>query len=262
MEEYLQETKYCDFGSLLIQTKAKEITQNLNTSKEKAIALFNWVRDNIIYKFDYWNVKASETLEKGTGMCTNKSNLLIALLRSCQIPAGYGILQVNAQEYFGPIIIPMFKPKVSAESTHIYTYVFLNNRWVKCDSSVDLQLSQKSAYFNQPTTLVEWDGENDSPCPLNPEYIFNDSFPSPIIDNLLEKPPDEFKKHRLRLFNIYLNFIRSYEGYFNSASNIQPCFLQWLKCKKPFFYLYYYLVEKISPKCLVTNKKRVVVETR
>lgn len=201
MKEYLQVTKYCDFDSPVIRTKSQEITKPLNTDKGKSVALFNWVRDNIMYKFDYWNVKASETLEKGTGMCTNKSNLLIALLRCCQIPAGYGILKVNAKEYFGPIIIPMFKPKVSEESTHIYTNVFLNNKWVKCDPSTDIQLSQKTAYFNYTTELVVWDGEEDKLDPIKPEYLLREIGPFHDVDHELEKTIKEFTSDRMKMFN-------------------------------------------------------------
>ena len=43
-----------------------------------------------------WDLKASQTLEKGWGMCSGKTNLLVAMLRSVGIPARYRVYQLKA----------------------------------------------------------------------------------------------------------------------------------------------------------------------
>jgi transglutaminase-like putative cysteine protease len=47
LELYLKPTEYLDFNKKVVSAKALEITKGLNTDKEKAIALFYWVRDKV-----------------------------------------------------------------------------------------------------------------------------------------------------------------------------------------------------------------------
>jgi len=54
---------------------------------------FEWVRDNIQHCIDFKREEtpyfASDVLAVGTGFCTAKSHLLVALLRANRIPAGF-----------------------------------------------------------------------------------------------------------------------------------------------------------------------------
>lgn len=54
---------------------------------------FEWVRDHIQHSVDFKREEtpyiASDVLAVGTGFCTAKSHLLVALLRANQIPAGF-----------------------------------------------------------------------------------------------------------------------------------------------------------------------------
>lgn len=54
---------------------------------------FDWVRDNIQHCVDFKREEtpyiASDVLAVGTGFCTAKSHLLVALLRANKIPAGF-----------------------------------------------------------------------------------------------------------------------------------------------------------------------------
>ena len=68
MEKYLLPTKFFDFNNLRVKNKASEITRGLNTEKEKAIAIFYWVRDQIKYNMKLFipmikqNFIASQTI--------------------------------------------------------------------------------------------------------------------------------------------------------------------------------------------------------
>ena len=237
MKEFLTETSYCDCSDASIKQVSLRTVKNCTGEKEKAIALFHFVRDNIKYGFDYWNIKASETLAKGYGMCTNKSNLLISMLRSCDIPAGYGILRVNAKEYFGPIMLPFFKSRVSENSVHIYSCVYLNKKWVKCDPSTDLELSRKTSSFNYTTQLVEWDGEHDAMDRIAPHHIIEDRGISPNIDDMLNKKPKKFTRSTLKLANLYLEFLRTHKDVFRSAEEIEQKFMNWVSHKSLSLYM-------------------------
>ncbi len=239
IDKFLEATKYCDVNNPLIQDAAIHITAKFNNNREKSVALFNYVRDNILYKFDHWNVKASQTLKKGYGMCTNKNNLFIAMLRAIGIPAGYGILDVKAREYFGPIMLSFFKDKIAEKSVHIYSQVYLNDKWIKCDSSTDKILSDRTAYFNYTTELVHWDGYNDAMDKILPEHILTDTGVFSNIDERLGKKPRNITFMKISIGNLYLDFLRQHSQPFKDEKDKESRFLSWLRSKNPIFYLYF-----------------------
>jgi len=204
----LATSRYCDwrhptmFAAIAGQLKGGE------TETETAVALFNLVRDGIEYQFAPWGVSASETLQRGSGTCTNKANLLVALLRAAGIPAAYGVLRVDAQRYFGPIGPEFLTTQTSADSTHIYAAAFVDGRWVRCDPSTDRELAALTAHFCPQTQLVEWDGHSDALDFLEPEHVHADLGLQPNIDSLLAKPPRNARPKLLEIGNDYLAFIR------------------------------------------------------
>lgn len=239
LEDFLKETKYCNYSNPLLKERAIEVTKPYSNDSQKAIALFNYVRDNILYKFNYWNIKASDTLKDGYGMCTNKNNLLIAMLRAINIPAGYGILKVKAKEYFGPIMLDFFRNKISEESVHIYTQAYLSNTWIKCDPSTDKALSEKTAYFNYSTELVSWNGSNHAMDRILPKHIIDDTGPFYDIDANLDKKPKSLSFIKIWSANIYLDFLRKSHRQFNNYNERESAFLSWLKKKNLLLYLYF-----------------------
>ena len=241
MESFLKETKYCDFNNLKIKELAFDITKNINDDKNKAIALFYYVRDSILYRVGNWNKKASETLLEGKGVCTSKSNLLIALLRSSGIPAGYGVMRVKGKEYFGNIVPLFFRDKIGKESIHIYVYVYLNNRWIKCDPSDDKRFSENTSYFNPQSKLVDWNGENDAILNLNPNHILEDSNVLDNIDDIICKEPKNAKGIILNLGNLYIDFLRWNDKRINNLDELDFLFKKWLK-KNHILYYYFYII--------------------
>ena len=113
LKDFLIKTEYCDFENEKIKKLAEELIKGCVSEKEKAVALFYWVRDNILYRVGLWNRKASETLAEGKGVCTSKANLLVALLRAVGIPAGYGVMRVKGREYFGQIVPNRLQNKIN-----------------------------------------------------------------------------------------------------------------------------------------------------
>lgn len=237
--EFLKPTAYCDSSNPAIKKTAIFLTKDYVDQRQKAVALFIYVRDSIVYTFDYWNIKASETLEKKSGMCTNKNNLFIALLRAINIPAGYGILKVKGKEYFGPLMLPTFKKLVSEFSVHIYSLVNLGNKWIKCDVSPDKEISEKTSHLSQTSRLVEWNGIDDAMEYFNPKHIIEDISPISNIDKKLDKKPDAFNKTKMQLGNLYMKFLRNGNTNFNSISTVEKEFKKWLRKESKIFYSYY-----------------------
>jgi len=255
IEKYLVETKFCDFSHPEIKKISKKIIGECNDKREKAVKLFYWVRDNILYELGNWNRKASETLKKRRGGCSSKANLLVALFRLNNIPAGYGLMRVYTRRYFGPLAIPLLTQFSSEISYHIYCGVYLENKWIKCDPSDDKELSENTSYINPQSKLVEWDGVHDAMLNLDKNDILEDNFPITNIDFLLSKKPRHAKGIPLKIANLYIKFFRENKEKFNDVKEAEFSFQKWLKKHYlPYFYLFF-IYQKISK---IINKRLIL----
>lgn len=243
IKNFLKETEYCDFSHPEIQKIAKEFLARYPDKKELAVTLFYWVRDNIFYRVGLWQRKASETLKEREGTCTNKANLLVALLRAGGIPAGYGLMSVKGQEYLGPAG-NLFARKIASQSVHFYTYVYLDGRWIKCDASDDRKFSCNTSYFNPQSRLVEWDGETDAKLNLNSEHILSDIGPLADVDDKISKKPKNAKGIILRLGNLYIKFLRENEKRVFDIKELKPLFKSWLRKNHFVYYCFFCLIHK------------------
>jgi len=243
IEDFLKETKFCDFSDKGIKNLVAKIDEGCKDDREFAVAAFYWVRDNILYSVGNWQRKASETLTEKIGTCTNKSNLLVALLRYRKILAGYGVMKVHGQRYFGPIAIPMLRKFIGNISTHTYTVIFLNGKWIKCDPSDDKKICENTSYFNHTTKLLDWNGYEDAALNLKKEDIIDDKFPVENIDPWMEKKSKNAKGLALKIANIYIDFARNNTKKVSGAEELEVLFKKYLRKKYP---VYFYLFKIIS----------------
>ena len=88
-KEYTRTGGTCE-SSPNIKSKAAALIAGKSKTLDKARALFNFVRSNIIYEYYYDSrYKASGTLSRGKGNCCDQANLLVSLCRVSGIPAKY-----------------------------------------------------------------------------------------------------------------------------------------------------------------------------
>ncbi len=87
---YLQPGTYAQSTNPTIDALSASITKGLTNPYDKAVAIFNWVRDHITYSF-YYGTKygAVGTLSSMTANCVDHSDLVVALARAAGIPARY-----------------------------------------------------------------------------------------------------------------------------------------------------------------------------
>jgi len=242
IKNFLKETRFCDFNHSEIAKIADDFKSKYKNNKQLAIALFYFVRDNTKYNVGDWTKTASETLSTGVGTCTNNANLLVALLRKAEIPAGYGIMKVYGREYFGVIVPKKLKVNISKISTHVYCYVYINNKWLKCDPSDDEPLSIGTQHLNPQSELVNWDGESHAMLNLHKDHIIQDRGPVDNIDRLISKKMKFYKKLPVKIANLYIDFLREGAKNINNVDLLEKNFYRWLKKKNYFFYfLYKYL---------------------
>ncbi|MQA75541.1 MAG: MMPL family transporter [Solirubrobacterales bacterium] len=225
--EALSQTRYCDAKHPAVRALAGELTAEL-TGRAAAARLFRWVRDEVPYAFGPWGVPASTTLAERAGTCTNKANLLIALLRAAGIPAAYGILRVNAREYFGALGPRLLTRHASRHSVHIYAAAHLDGRWVKCDPSTDRELAELTSHFSRQTRLVEWDAAHDAIDFLDPAHVYEDLGLFADIDARLDRAPRNALPEILALGNAYLRFIRTHPP-FADADTLLAAYLESLE---------------------------------
>jgi len=105
-----------------IKALASNITKGATTKYEKAVRIYDWVRDNLDYSF-YYNTKygALKTLKNKEGNCVDLSHLIVALSRAAGIPARY--VHVTAQFASGRVC------------GHVFVQVYINNKWYNLDAS-------------------------------------------------------------------------------------------------------------------------------
>ena len=123
--DFLMNTKVVDYNHRQIQILAVSLSGQtpLITAKN----CFDWVRDHIEHSMDFHReevtCKASDVLRIGTGLCTAKSHLLVALWRANQIPAGFCYQRLTLDGPSPPYC------------THGFTAVWLDDLgWYRCDA--------------------------------------------------------------------------------------------------------------------------------
>jgi transglutaminase-like putative cysteine protease len=145
-EKYLQPTELCDFERHPeIRAKALELTRGCRSREEMFQSIFAFVRE-LPYGLEDWDVTAFETLAKGWGMCSGKTNLLVALLRSVGIPARYRIFRIKAEGRLWQWIIEDEElaqrlGAASAEQDHVDCEVWIGE-WRACDPSRETLLER------------------------------------------------------------------------------------------------------------------------
>ena len=119
--QYLVATANCQVKDPSIQSFASKLTAGLNSTWNKAKAIFNWVRDSISYSF-YYNTRygAVGTLKYRTANCCDHAHLVVALARAAGIPARYkhGICTFSSGTY-----------------GHVWAELYINGKWYSADAT-------------------------------------------------------------------------------------------------------------------------------
>lgn len=152
-----------------VQEIVAQLSAVSTSKKELAIALHDYVRDNINFGFtpyfDYASVE--KTLFLKTEHCNPQARLMVALFRE----AGF-------EARFQPVTITNAVLREAVEMprrlSHVFTEVKMNNKWVRLDSYIadpalreraTAKLKSKSkelGYGLHVSATGIWDGESDS----------------------------------------------------------------------------------------------------
>lgn len=166
LKEYLHRTDVIDCDTAAIRKKSRSLTDDFETEREKAKALYYFVRDEIKHNpyapgqllEDY---KASTTLKRGSGHCQHKAILLAALCRSAGILARLGFVDIRDH-----LLSNKFRKMIGGDNLliqHGYCELFIDGRWVHASPAYDIATCEQNGFIP-----VEFDGISDAKdSPLN-----------------------------------------------------------------------------------------------
>ena len=139
LASYLAASKNCQVNNTKIKQLVAKLTKGLTTDKEKATAIFNYVRDTVSYSF-YYDTKygAVGTLNAKKGNCVDHSHLLVAMYRTAGLPARY----VHGTCTF-----------TSGTYGHVWTQVLIGDTWTVSDAT-----SARNSFGN----VVNWNANTYS----------------------------------------------------------------------------------------------------
>ena len=132
---YLAASTNCDVNNALIKELVSKLTKKCKTDKEKANAIYTYVRDTISYSF-YYDTKygAVGTLKAKTGNCVDHTHLLVAMFRASGLAARYvhGTCTFSSGSTYG----------------HVWSQVLIGNTWTVADATSSRTSLGKVANWN------------------------------------------------------------------------------------------------------------------
>ena len=138
LKAYLAASANCQVNNSKIKKLVAKLTKGLKTDKQKANAIFKYVRDTISYSF-YYDTKhgAVGTLNAKSGNCVDHSHLLVAMYRTAGLASryGHGTCTFSSGGTYG----------------HVWTQVLIGNTWTVSDATSSRNSLGKVANWNAKT---------------------------------------------------------------------------------------------------------------
>ena len=122
---FLLPTDVCDCTHPSIVALARRLIPAGCSAARAAAAVRAWVRQHIVYVLRDKSERASETLACCEGMCTNKANLQVALLRAAGIPAGFVLAHITKEAFAGPHILEEVYELIQPVTVHVFCAAYI-----------------------------------------------------------------------------------------------------------------------------------------
>jgi|GEM_PF-764093 len=188
-------TMLCDQDHPEIRRRAIRLRRATPASTAEAIFLFVQAMP---YRFGTWQERASETLKRGSGMCTTKANLQVALMRAAGLEAGFVEMPME-MDVLGLLMPLGWQPMMRQTVKHYFGAVKLGGRWHAADSSYTDDAMRVYAQDIAAATSVipAWLGEGRpfSPCFIHAERDMFDIEVVPEINEVMGKRSRFLPRH-------------------------------------------------------------------
>ena len=188
-------TTLCDHDHPEIRRRAIRLRRATPASTAEAIFLFVQAMP---YRFGTWQERASDTLARGSGMCTTKANLQVALMRAAGLEAGFVEMPMD-MGVLGLLMPLGWQPMMRQTVRHYFGAVKLGGRWHAADSSYtdDAMRVYAQGIPDAVTVIPAWLGEGRpySPTLMLHEADLFDIEVRPEIDEVLGKKSRFHPRH-------------------------------------------------------------------
>lgn len=137
-EKYLRPTLYCNCRAPEIIAMAHKLGAFKKSDYEYAESAFEFVKRNVIFECVEMD-DVVETLRRGTGPCTHKVSLFIALLRVAAIKARYKFFSNvytdvwNERLLYADVLSQKFYDVMGSFVLHIEAEVYIDGKWIVGD---------------------------------------------------------------------------------------------------------------------------------
>ena len=183
--KFLKSSEFINFDSQNIIDKCNELKVENQSKEEYAKLAFEFVRDEIKHSADHSieeiTIKASDVLEKKTGLCFAKTHLLAALLRANNVPCG--------------ICYQRLQSATDTEKFHLHGFnaIYLKKHgWFKIDPKGE------KVEFNPPADTLIYDASSEGE--YTDEYVYDKPHDyvtevmlnSKTVAEFLENIPDDY----------------------------------------------------------------------
>ena len=144
---------------MLIKETTMRVIEGAKTDVEKAEKIFYFIRDEIKFGWVFpQEIPAADVLRNGKGVCMQKANLQVVMMREAGLKARFHFIYVSkkALEDF----LPGFAYNNWPESfAHTFPEVLLNGKWVSVEATFDKELHdiclRKQLNFTKNQTIVD-----------------------------------------------------------------------------------------------------------
>jgi transglutaminase-like putative cysteine protease len=159
MKEYLDSTYFIDWHSDIVGDFVSDAVGSVVNSRDKAIRLFNAVRDGLWY--DPYSVnpvrenyRASVILQQTAAYCVPKAIVMAAAGRAAGLPTRLGFADVR-NHLATPRLLEQLGTDIFA--FHGFTEIYLEDRWVKVTPTFNSELCERFGVLP-----LEFDGFSDA----------------------------------------------------------------------------------------------------
>ena len=139
---YLAASKNCEVNDAKIKKLVAKLIKGCKTEKEKANAIFKYIRDTLSYSF-YYNTKygAAGTLKVKKGNCVDHAHLTVAMFRAAGLATRYvhGKCTFTSGHTYG----------------HVWAQVLIGKTWTVADATSSRNSLGKVANWNTHSYKLE-----------------------------------------------------------------------------------------------------------
>lgn len=211
MEEYLKETKMLNFNSAKISDLIREKGWLELDEFHKIKNIYEFVQNDILFGYNSTDIlSAVEVLQDGFGQCNTKATLLMALLRSVNVPCRLHAFSVSKDFQKGalPQIIYLLAPKYIL---HTWVEVFFNDKWIALEGVIidkDYLYTVQQKYTEYKGIFKKFAIATKDLETVNIDWTGNDVFiqKEAVVDDygIFSSPDILFSKHTQNMSKIKL----------------------------------------------------------